>query len=187
MKLGKLEKKAARCEMCSRHKARNKAVFARGNPESKLVICGMCPGPDENKAGLPFVGVSGELLDEFIEFLDTEPYITNLVKCFVPPGTSLKPSWINACSPIFNKQMAIIKPKVIIALGKDVASFFFEKEESFTLGSIRGQAVTFKNARVIPTYHPGFLVRGGFKYRKDIIDDFKKANRLWRRRMEGVI
>jgi DNA polymerase len=169
---------AAECTQCELCKGRIKPVFARGNVNSRVIICGMCPGPDENQAGLPFVGVAGQILDLIIKeaFGTTPVYITNLVKCFVQPGKSLKDEWINACLPFFISQVGLIQPKALILLGKDVCSHFTKSKSS--MGSLRGTTLSYMGATALMTYHPSFLARGGGESHPEyntVVKDFKKA------------
>lgn len=171
---------AANCTQCELCKDRIKPVFAKGNISSKIMICGMCPGPDENKAGLPFVGTAGQTLDYLLYDAfgvgASAVYITNLVKCFVQPGKNLKDEWINACLPYFISQVGIIQPKAIILLGKDVCNHFTKDKSS--MGSLRDTTRSYMGATVIMTYHPSFLARGGstkHPYYNVVVNDFKKA------------
>jgi len=188
MNLQELENTAAKCELCNLYKGRNKAVFAKGNPEADMMICGMCPGPDENEAGVPFVGKAGGVLDYLIRDAFniedySKAYITNLVKCFVAPGTKLDPEWMSACLPYFFVQLNLMKPKVIITLGKDVANFLLGNENA--MGSLRGNIYQYGKHKLVPTYHPSYLARqGGTKspsYAR-VVKDFKKAEVL----LEGI-
>ena len=179
MDLKDLQSTAAECELCGLYRGRNKPVFARGDSSSKIVVCGMCPGPDENKAGIPFVGVAGHLLDAILvgAFGDNySVYITNLVKCFVAPGTKLDGNWMNTCLPYFLVQLKLIQPKVIIALGKDVCNFLLNNEDN--MGSMRGNVYDYMGTKLIGSYHPSYLARGGDVKHKDfnrVVNDFKKA------------
>lgn len=177
-----IESAAANCTLCDLHKGQIKPVFAKGSPVSEIVICGMCPGPEENKVGIPFVGVAGEVLDAILleafgkvsSSLDV--YVTNLVKCFVPPGTKLDPKWMGACLPYFLVQLKLIEPKVIIALGKDVSNFLLNNEDS--MGNMRGNVYSYMGKHLISTYHPSYLARaGGVKHRHfdRVVKDFGKA------------
>lgn len=169
---------ASTCTQCELCKGRVKPVFARGNVDSKVIIVGMCPGPDENRIGTPFVGTAGQILDSIIDktFGDTSVYITNLVKCFVQPGVSLKNEWIDACLPFLIAQIGFIQPKVIILLGKDVCSYL--AKSSLSMGSLRGLTFPYMGATAIMTYHPSFLSRGGGvkhpSYTK-VVEDFRKS------------
>jgi len=177
-----LEELAAKCTLCDLHKRRIKPVFAKGSPASEIVTCGMCPGPEENEAGIPFVGAAGKILDEiflaafgkFSSSLDV--YVTNLVKCFVPPGTKLDEHWMNSCLPYFLVQLKLIQPKVVIALGKDVSNFLLNNDNS--MGSMRGNIYDYMGLKLVSTYHPSYLARGGgvkHKHFDRVVKDFKKA------------
>ena len=179
MKLIELENIAANCKLCELYKGQIKPVFAKGNEEADIIICGMCPGPDENKIGIPFVGPAGKILDEimFRAFtLKNKVYITNLIKCYVRPGIILQPEWMNICLPYFIVQLNIIKPKIIIALGKDISNFLLNKSDS--MGSMRGNVYDYMGIKLLSTYHPSYLTRGGgiqHKHFDTVVKDFNKA------------
>ncbi len=197
MDLNKLRDTAAKCELCDLCRGRNKPVFSRGNPGADTVICGMCPGPEENAVGYPFVGTAGKILDEILRAvfftdpyiarsiitgetkLDDRVYITNLVKCFVPPGTKLTTEWMNTCLPYFLVQLNLIKPKVIIALGKDVGNFLLNND--LNIGVMRGKEYRYMSSTLICSYHPSYLARGGgskHRHFSRVVDDFKLAVRF---------
>jgi len=179
MNLIKLEQIAAQCKLCSLHTGQNKPVFARGYPEADILVCGMCPGPDENTIGSPFVGLAGKILDEILNrafSLKYKVYITNLVKCFVPPGKDLDKVWMNTCFPYLIVQVQFIKPKVIIALGKDVCNYILRKDDP--IGAMRGNIYSYLDTKVICTYHPSYLARGGgvnHRHFSSVVKDFGKA------------
>lgn len=181
MDLQELEITAACCRLCDLHKKRIKPVFAKGNKDSNILICGMCPGPDENKIGFPFVGKAGEVLNEILYKAfpnNMEPldyvYITNLVKCFVKPGLKLEKGWMDVCLPYFIVQLLLIKPKVIIGLGKDVCNYLLNINDS--IGRMREYLGFYMDIKLICTYHPSFLARGNSKKYFDIVvNDFRKA------------
>lgn len=181
MNLTELQNIADSCELCELHTGRIKPVFAKGNPEANIMICGMCPGPEENKIGKPFVGRAGEILDELIfSAFGTRDYsnvyITNLVKCFVPPGQKLDEQWMLPCLPYLLVQIQIINPKVIIALGKDVSNFLLHNDK--TMGSMRGNVYKYMGTDLISTYHPSYLARGGGIKHKDfdkVVQDFQQS------------
>jgi len=172
----------ARCELCGLYAGRKKSVFARGNPDARIMICGMCPGPDENEQGFPFVGTAGQVLNDLLlrSFGKTEPvYITNLVKCFVKPGIPLQQHWMSTCLPYFVVQVSLIKPKVIILLGKDVCNYFLGGDEE--MGRLRGKIFKYIGTNVICTYHPSYLARGGgikHKHFTKVLEDFNTAYQL---------
>lgn len=167
------------CELWQR---RNKAVFARGNPNTQIMICGMCPGPDENKEGYPFVeyAAAGKVLNSILmEVFGTldAVYITNLVKCFVQPGKSLEQGWMDACVPYLITQIGLIDPRVIIALGKDVSNYLLNNTDN--MGQLRGKSFSYMKRTLICTYHPSYLARGGgvnHKHYGRVINDFKMVS-----------
>lgn len=184
MDLITLEALAAQCHRCKVPFVQIKPVFARGDVGADLVICGMCPGHEENLAGSPFVGPAGKILDKIILSafgskdygLLTGVYITNLVKCFVPAGNSLDEKWMSNCLSYFIVQLELLKPKVIIALGKDVCNFLLGTDEQ--IGAMRGNIYDYMNVKTICTYHPSYLTRGGgvnHKHFDRVVNDFKKA------------
>ena len=182
MNLKDLQSTAAKCELCELHKGRIEPVFAKGSDVSRIVVCGMCPGPDENKAGVPFVGTAGKILDAILlnafgdDSSSLDVYVTNLVKCFVPPGIKLDPHWMNTCLPYFLVQLKLIQPKIIIALGKDVSNFLLRNDNN--MGSMRGNVYRYMGIKLMSTYHPSYLARGGgieHKHFGMVVKDFKKA------------
>jgi len=181
MDLRELQSIASTCELCQLHKGRQESVFARGDEESKIIVCGMCPGRDENKQGSPFVGKAGKILDEVIEasfnIFASPPkvYITNLVKCFVKPGTSLEREWMLSCMPYFLAQIHFMKPRAIITLGADVSNFLLSSDK--LMKELRGKVFDYMgNIKLISTYHPAFLARGNKnKFFDKVVEDFKEA------------
>jgi DNA polymerase len=186
MDLQKLETVAASCDLCNLHEGRINPVFAKGNPNSKIMICGMVPAHEENQAGIPFVGRAGKLLDDIL--LDVQwsldnVYITNIVKCCLSPGISLKQPWIDACLPYLITQIGNIRPKVIITLGKDAACGLLGIDTKVALGRIRKENVHGygRDIKVVATYHPSYLLRGGGKNHKnylDVVEDFLLAEEI---------
>ena len=182
MDLKDLQLTADKCELCELSKGRNEPVFAKGSPDSKIVFCGMCPGPDENRVGVPFVGAAGGILDTILleafgkDSSSLDVYVTNLVKCFVPPGTKLDKHWMNTCLPYFLVQLKLIRPKVIIALGKDVSNFLLNNDKN--MGSMRGNVYKYMGINLMSTYHPSYLARGGGTKHKDfevVVNDFQQT------------
>lgn len=138
----------------------------------------MCPGPDENMAGIPFVGAAGQILNSIIKdsFDENNVYITNLVKCYVAPGTQLQDVWMNTCLPYYVGQIGVLNPKVVIALGKDVCNYLLGANEE--MKSLRGQVRDYFGRKLVCTYHPSYLARGGgikHKHYDVVVADFKKA------------
>lgn len=178
-----IESAASTCTNCSLSTNRWYPVFAKGNPHSKLLICGMVPGPEENKMGLPFVGRAGILLDKILFRLMGnsamgEVYITNIVKCALAPGIPLKQEWIDECVIYFIAQMSAVRPDVIITLGADATNALLGLPLNTRIGLTRGKVHTFYNTDLIPTYHPSYLVRGGGEkhiHYNTVLEDFELA------------
>ena len=179
-----LQRSAATCTLCKLCKGRDKPVFARGIANTDILICGMCPGPDENKEGYPFVeyAAAGSILNEILTRAFNSvyaAYITNLVKCFVQPGVQLQPAWMNACLPYLIVQIQLINPKVIIALGKDVCNYLLNND--LAMGQMRGKIYPYMGRSLICTYHPSYLARGGgIKHRHfdKVVKDFMKSKEV---------
>lgn len=174
---------AGQCELCSLHTNRLSPVFARG-PETDIMICGMVPGPEENKAGIPFIGRAGQLLDKILDdvgLLD-KVYITNTVKCALRPGIPLKQDWIDHCLPYLIIQINELRPKVIITLGADATNGLLGQPLDTKIGNMRGVPTHHLNTNVVPTYHPSYLLRGGgtrHKHYNRVIKDFEMAKYVW--------
>lgn len=184
MNLKSLEAAAANCRLCSLHKGRKNPVFAKGSSAAEFMICGMVPAHDENEVGIPFVGRAGKLLDEILAEVDLNlksVYITNLVKCFLQAGKSLEQEWIDACLPYLLVQIDIIKPKVIVALGKDASNALTLPDKDLPMYKLRNNVYNYGYIKVVPTYHPSYLLRKGGKGTEDynkVIDDFNKAKNI---------
>jgi len=182
MDLYELQHIASSCKQCDLYKGRIKPVFAKGNKDAKIMICGMVPANDENRSGIPFVGRAGKLLDTIL--IDAgltldDVYITNLVKCYLAAGELLQQDWIDNCIPYLINQIGIIRPRVIITLGKDSSINLLGMGNSTSLGSIRGKLFNYADdIFIIPTYHPSFLLRKGgtkSKHYQDVLNDFQLA------------
>lgn len=189
MELKELELAASKCSLCELYKTRSRAVFAKGSPDAKIMVVGMCPGPDENKSGIPFVGYAGKILDEILiesfeedrKFISLNRYksvyVTNLVKCFVNPGIKLDSQWCSACLPYLISQIGLIEPKVVIGLGRDVCNYLLSNTKS--MKDLRGKVVTYLgDIKLISTYHPSYLARGGgikHKHFNRVVRDFRTA------------
>jgi DNA polymerase len=186
MDLIELQNRAATCSLCDLHVNRETPVFAKGSSKAKIMICGMCPGRDENssnnKLGVPFIGRAGKLLDEILKdtnLTQDDVYITNVVKCFLKPGIRLTDEWIDSCLPYLIGQIGAIEPKVILALGADAGRALLDKPMSASLASMRGKKHKFLGGiNIIVTYHPSYFLRKGGKshdHYSRIIDDITLA------------
>lgn len=181
--LKSIEDLSAKCTACELCNGRNLPVFAKGDPHSQFMICGMVPGPDENKVGTPFVGRAGSMLDRILDDISiVDVYITNYVKCALKPGIPLTKGWINACTPIILAQVSIILPKIIITLGADATNALLGLPLSTKIGNTRGKVHEYFTTHVVPTYHPSYLIRGGglkHVHYPRVIEDFELAKFIY--------
>jgi DNA polymerase len=162
------------CKRCKLHSHRRNIVFGTGNPEARLVFVGEGPGGDEDIQGKPFVGRAGQLLTKIINSIDLtreDVYIANIIKCRPPQNRNPQPDEIKACEPFLLKQLDAIKPKIICALGTFAAQTLLETDEK--ISSLRGRFITFRNAKLIATFHPAFLLRSPQR-KRDVWEDMKK-------------
>ena len=148
------------CTRCALHKGRNKIVFADGSPNARLMFVGEGPGADEDAQGLPFVGRAGQLLNNMIGAMGLkreEVYIANVVKCRPPGNRTPEPEEANTCSPFLFRQIDVVRPEVLVALGATAATYLLGQRQP--LAGLRGRVHSFRGAKLIVTYHPAFLLR----------------------------
>jgi DNA polymerase len=148
------------CTRCALHKGRNKLVFADGDPNARLMFVGEGPGADEDAQGLPFVGRAGQLLNNMITAMGLkreEVYICNVVKCRPPGNRTPEPEEANTCVPFLFKQIDVVRPQVIVALGATAATYLLGHRQP--LAGLRGRVHAFRGTQLIVTYHPAFLLR----------------------------
>lgn len=148
------------CKRCALGRTRNKFVFGGGNPEADVMFVGEAPGADEDAQGLPFVGRAGKLLTKMIEAIQMsrdEVYIGNILKCRPPGNRDPRTEEIELCEPILIRQIEIIKPKVICALGRISGQTLLRTKSS--LGALRGKVHDYHGVKLIVTYHPAALLR----------------------------
>jgi uracil-DNA glycosylase family 4 len=149
------------CTRCRLHKqGRKQIVFGVGNPKAKLMFIGEAPGADEDEQGEPFVGRAGQLLTNMIKAMGLsreEVYIANIIKCRPPGNRTPERDECETCSPFLFRQIEVIKPKVIVALGAVAAKTLLAMNSS--MGELRGRWYDFRNTKLAVTYHPAFLLR----------------------------
>ena len=139
---------------------RHSIVFGDGSPTARLMFVGEGPGADEDASGVPFVGKAGQLLNNMISAMGLkreEVYIANIVKCRPPANRQPEPVEAGTCSQFLIRQIDVVRPEVIVALGATAATYLLGVRQ--TLGSLRGQWYTARGAKVAVTYHPAFLLR----------------------------
>jgi uracil-DNA glycosylase family 4 len=148
------------CTRCKLHKARKQIVFGVGNPKAQLVFVGEGPGRDEDEQGEPFVGRAGKLLTDMIAAMGLQRkdvYICNVVKCRPPENRLPEKDEIAACSPFLARQLAAINPKVICCLGACAAQTLLNTNQG--ISRFRGEWFDYREAKLIATYHPAYLLR----------------------------
>jgi DNA polymerase len=161
------------CTRCKLHKGRNKLVFGTGNAEARLMFVGEGPGAEEDEQGVPFVGRAGQLLTQIIKAMGLERedvYIANVVKCRPPGNRNPEPDEIEQCEPFLMRQMDVIKPAVVVALGKFAAQTLLRTTEP--ISKIRGRFHRVGDTRVMPTFHPSYLLRNPAA-KREVWEDMK--------------
>lgn len=182
--LEKIVEEIRNCKKCPLHRTRKNVVPGEGNPKAKLMFIGEGPGFDEDRLGRPFVGRAGQLLDKIISAMGMkreDVFIANIVKChpMIDPsypderGNDRKPTpdEISSCIHFIEKQIEIIKPKIICALGSVSATALIGIEAP--LGKLRGRFYEYNGIKLMPTFHPAALLRNP-NWKKDVWEDMKK-------------
>ncbi len=148
------------CTRCALHKGRNKLVFGDGSPSARLMFVGEGPGADEDAQGIPFVGKAGQLLNNMIAAMGLkreEVYIANVVKCRPPGNRTPEPEEAHTCSPFLFRQIDVVHPHVLVALGATAATYLLGQRQP--LAGLRGRVHAFRGMQLIVTYHPAYLLR----------------------------
>jgi DNA polymerase len=148
------------CTRCALHKGRHTVVFGDGDPNARLMFVGEGPGADEDAQGLPFVGRAGQLLNNMIGAMGLrrdQVYIANIVKCRPPQNRVPEPDEANTCAPFLFRQIDVIHPEVIVALGSTAATYLLGAKSP--LSALRGRIHSTRGIKLIVTYHPAYLLR----------------------------
>lgn len=167
-----------RCKLCTL--GRKQVVFGVGNPTADLMFVGEAPGSDEDEQGVPFVGRAGQLLTKVIEAIDLrreDVYIANVIKCRPPGNRNPEPDEVDTCEPFLFQQIDLVRPKVIVALGKFAAQSLLRTDTPIT--RLRGRVHAFRGAQLVPTFHPAYLLRSPDK-KRDTWEDMKLVRSLLR-------
>ncbi|MDR0407542.1 MAG: uracil-DNA glycosylase [Campylobacteraceae bacterium] len=177
--MNELKQTVLKCYLCQLCKGRKNVVFGEGNIKAKLMFIGEGPGASEDASGRPFVGQAGQLLTKIIENVlelkRDDVYIANIVKCRPPQNRTPTYEEANICRPYLLKQMEIINPSIIVALGS--TSFRYLTDDETPISRVRGEMLQYKNAKLIPTFHPSFLLRTP-SAKKDVWRDMLKVKGL---------
>lgn len=151
------------CRLCKLHKSRKKSVFGVGDINAKIAFIGEGPGADENAKGVPFVGKAGKLLDKMIEAMGLtrdDVYITNVVKCRPPKNRNPQPWEAKVCTSSFmNEEIRLIRPHIMVTLGKIASNVVLERKLEKPLNKVRGKWHNVEGIWVMPTFHPAYLLR----------------------------
>ena len=177
-RLGRLVQEVERCRRCPLYRTRTRAVVSDGTPDARLVFIGEAPGREEDLQGVPFVGAAGQLLTKMIEAMGLkrqDVYICNILKDRPPGNRTPLPEEVDACLPFLEEQLAIIQPQVICVLGAVAAKALLGPHVAIT--KIRGQVCEYRGIRLVPTFHPAYLLRNP-PAKKFAWADLKKVKQL---------
>lgn len=158
--LPELQKAVRKCQACSLAKTRTNVVFGEGNPHARLLFIGEAPGEEEDLQGRPFVGRAGKMLDTLIDRVGLsrkDVYICNILKCRPPGNRDPQPDEVAACSGFLTSQLDLIGPEIVCTLGRHAYNGLLGVDEKIT--KVRGKLRDFGKAKLLPTYHPSFLLR----------------------------
>jgi len=184
MPLAELESTVAGCLNCDLHRGRNRTVFGTGDAQARWMIIGEAPGAEEDRTGEPFVGRAGQLLNAMLRAIGISReavYIANIIKCRPPKNRDTKPEEMLACSAYLRRQIAVVKPRVIVAVGRVAAQHL--AGSTLAIGRMRGQSYFYENSDngakipIVVTYHPAYLLRSPLEKRKSW-NDLKRVRQL---------
>lgn len=170
---GQLEKDLDGCRRCKLHSTRKNIVFGEGNQKARILFIGEGPGEQEDLQGRPFVGRAGQLLTKMIEAMGLkrqDVYIANVVKCRPPDNRYPEPDEVSTCSPFLFRQVGLLKPEIIVTLGKCATQSVLGQE--IIISKVRGKIMPFKGSKLIPTFHPSYLLRNPAA-KKEVWQDLK--------------
>jgi uracil-DNA glycosylase len=167
------------CTRCKLHKlGRTQVVFGVGNPDADLMFVGEAPGADEDAQGIPFVGRAGQLLTKIIEAIGLrreDVYIANVIKCRPPGNRNPEQDEVDTCEPFLFRQIDVVRPKVIVALGTFATRTLLRTLDP--ISRLRGRVYDYRRAKLIPTFHPAYLLRNPAS-KREVWDDMKKVRDL---------
>lgn len=175
-----LRERVLGCRSCELHRGRTQAVFGVGDPCARLMIIGEAPGADEDRLGEPFVGRAGQLLTAMLAALGLERsqvYIANILKCRPPNNRDPKPQEAEQCTPYLRRQLELVSPKVVLAVGRIAAQWLLETDAP--LGRLRGRVHSFgpDATPLVVSYHPAYLLRSPLQKRKSW-EDLQRVRQL---------
>ena len=166
------------CTRCRLHEGRTNLVFGVGSPTADLVFVGEAPGRDEDRQGIPFVGRAGQLLTRIIAAIGLsreEVYIANVIKCRPPNNRNPEADEVATCEPFLFRQLDVIRPRVVVALGGFAIRTLLQTDEA--VSRLRGRVFDYRGAKLVPTFHPAFLLRSPER-KRDVWEDMKRVRAL---------
>ena len=169
------------CTRCKLHGGRTNLVFGVGRPDAELMFVGEAPGRDEDRQGEPFVGRAGQLLTKIIEAIDLrreDVYIANVIKCRPPQNRNPERDEVETCRPFLFAQIDAVAPRVIVALGSFAVRTLLD-DERLPISRARGRVYACRGAKLIPTFHPAFLLRSPDR-KRDVWEDMKRVRSILR-------
>ena len=185
VQLLELRDEAVVCTRCRLCEGRTNVVFGYGDPDADLMIVGEGPGRREDEQGLPFVGRSGQLLDQLLEEIgltrENNTYIGNVVKCRPPGNRDPRPDEIDACADYLRDQLRLVDPKVVVTLGNFSSKLLLHTETGIT--RLRGEAYEWWGRFLVPTFHPAAALRGSQRVLEEIRHDFGLVRQI----LEGTL
>ena len=170
-----LDETIKKCKKCNLHKTRQNTVFGEGDPDSNIMIIGEAPGREEDEAGRPFIGRAGKLLNEFLKSIDLNResvFIVNTIKCRPPENRDPEIAEINACSDYLDQQINIIKPKVLVLLGKIAANRLLGEDMPMSELRLKKFFIDKYDIPIIVFYHPAYILRSPSQ-KKKVWDDLQ--------------
>ncbi len=174
-----LEVEIQACRRCPLHEGRTNAVPGQGVLDPLVMVIGEGPGGQEDTRGQPFVGRAGQYLDKWLAAIglsrDRNVYITNIVKCRPPNNRDPEPAESAACDPYLQRQIDLVRPRAILALGRISSSILSERTEG--IGRIRGRSYEYRGIPLVATYHPSAVLRND-KWRRPVWDDLKRLKQI---------
>jgi uracil-DNA glycosylase family 4 len=182
--LEEVRKELGDCRRCKLHRTRRTIVFGEGNEKATLMFIGEGPGYDEDVQGRPFVGKAGQLLTRIIQSIHLERdqvYIANIIKCRPPQNRNPEPDEIESCHPFLLKQIQSIRPNIICALGTFAAQTLLHTDAKIT--TLRGRFFDLAGIKVLPTYHPAYLLRSPER-KREVWEDMKQISE-WMAKEDG--
>jgi len=175
--LEEVQKEVGDCRRCKLHRTRRTLVFGEGNKKAILMIIGEGPGYEEDVQGRPFVGKAGQLLTKILQSIHLqreEVYIANIIKCRPPQNRNPEPDEIQTCYPFLLRQIHAIQPQIICALGTFAAQTLLKTDAKIT--TLRGKFYDFSGIKILPTYHPAYLLRNPER-KREVWEDMKQISK----------